>query len=266
MGTDLFLLVRDDRLFDLGLVVGVQVKTGDSWFDEPRRDQSGEVTGWWFRDDDREHVDYWLAHTLPHLLVLHDLDSATSYWVHVTPEAVVPTGKGAKILVPRSDTVDRAHREALLTVAATVRPPAVWEGSAWAGSGAIRPKDLLRHALLTPRLVAPHFNAGVAQAIGPEQAVALIVEARSQAIEGFAARHPQVPGLEPAGNSPEWGWRFAAALAERTLTGAIDDLLACVETADTPSTRAAATAAAAALLERAQPDQALELLDAALAR
>ncbi|GAA1337412.1 DUF4365 domain-containing protein [Saccharothrix algeriensis] len=267
LGTDLFLLVRDDRLLDLGLVAGVQVKTGESWFGESRRDRSGEVTGWWFRDDDRKHVDYWLAHTLPHLLVLHDLDSATSYWVHVTSEAVVSTGSGAKILVPRHSTVDEAHRDALLAAAGTVRPPAVWEGSAWAGSDAILPKNLLRHALLTPRLVAPHPNAGVTQAIGPEQAVALIVEARSQMIEEFAARHPPVPGLELAGSSSDWGWRFAAALAERTLTGAIDDLLSCVDTADTPFTRAAATAAAAAaLLERAQPDQALELLDAALAR
>jgi hypothetical protein len=32
LGTDLFVLARDERLFDLGLVVGVQVKAGDGYF------------------------------------------------------------------------------------------------------------------------------------------------------------------------------------------------------------------------------------------
>ena len=59
LGTDLFVLARDERLFDLGMVVGVQVKTGGEgsrYFREPVRDDEGHLRGWWFRDDDRRHV------------------------------------------------------------------------------------------------------------------------------------------------------------------------------------------------------------------
>jgi len=117
-----------------------------------------------------------MRHGLPHLLVLHDLDTRISYWVHVTAKAVQPTGQGAKILVPANQTIDPEHLDALLAVAATQKQAIPLEGSAWAaGTGTIAPAHRLRHALLVPRLVAPHRNVGAAQAIGPEEAVALIV-------------------------------------------------------------------------------------------
>jgi hypothetical protein len=144
LGTDLYVCARDERLFDLGLLVGVQVKTGEitgarrsRYFREEVRDPDGAVSGWWFRDDDRSHIDAWLSHGLPHLIVLHDLTSRTSYWEHVTSETVVPTGKGAKVLVQKANTIDDAHQDALLKVAATVRAGVAWEGSAWIGAAAM---------------------------------------------------------------------------------------------------------------------------------
>lgn len=180
LGTDLFATARDARLFDLGLIVGIQVKTGPSYFTEPARDESGALLGWWFRDDDRAHIDSWLRYQIPHLIVLHDLETRSSYWVHVTAEAVVPTGKGAKILVPAHNTVDEKHRGALLDVAASVRPAVSWEGSAWTGA-AIPPDESLRYALLAPRLLAPHPNAGHSRSINASEAVALLMQARVRA-------------------------------------------------------------------------------------
>ena len=106
LGTDLFVSVRDERGEQLGLLVGVQVKAGVSAFREPERDADGDIVGWWFRDDDRSHIDDWLRHTVPHLIVLYDDDTRSSYWAHVSPEAVRPTGQGAKILVPATHTID----------------------------------------------------------------------------------------------------------------------------------------------------------------
>ena len=91
LGTDLLVLARDPRRFDRGLIVGVQVKAGPSYFDRPLR-ENGEVTGWWYREDGTEHFDDWVMHCLPHLVVLHDLDANTSYWVHVTSDKVVFNG------------------------------------------------------------------------------------------------------------------------------------------------------------------------------
>jgi hypothetical protein len=45
LGTDLWLMARDSRRFDLGALVGAQVKAGDSWFDSPERDSDGQTTG-----------------------------------------------------------------------------------------------------------------------------------------------------------------------------------------------------------------------------
>jgi hypothetical protein len=178
LGTDLFVLARDERLFDLGLVAGVQVKSGGNrsrYFRERVRDGNGELRGWWYRDDDRRHVDAWVSHALPHLIVLHNLDTRTSYWAHVTPETVVAAGQGAKVLVPKADTIDDQHRDALLGVAASTRPAVTWERSAWVGAASLAPRDLLRHALVVPRLIAPHPNAGYER----------------------AARNPQLVGHEP---------------------------------------------------------------------
>jgi hypothetical protein len=161
LGTDLWLMARDPRRFDLGALVGAHVKSGDSWFKSPERDDSGQVVGWWFSDSDGKHFKYWKDHNVPHILVLHDLNTGTSYWVHVTADRFVSTGKGSKILVPADQTIDEEHLPALLDVATGQRKPAQWEGSAFQGNEPILRPDRLRHALLTPRLIAPHPNLAV---------------------------------------------------------------------------------------------------------
>jgi hypothetical protein len=104
---------RDRRRWDPGLLVDVQVKAGRQDF-EPEHDEAGAVRGWWFRDSGRAHLDACVGHGLPHLLVLHDLDTRISSWAHVTAASVVASGAGAKVLVPAANTVDDdEHRDTL---------------------------------------------------------------------------------------------------------------------------------------------------------
>ena len=270
LGTDLFVLARDERLFDLGLVVGVQVKSGSvggRYFREPARDDDGNVRGWWFRDHDRRHIDAWLSHALPHLIVLHDLGTRRSYWERISDETVVSAGKSAKVLVPTTNTIDDRNRDALLGVAASSRPRVTWERSAWTGAAALMQRDLLRHALVVPRLVAPHPNAGYSALLTPEQALALLVQSRVLDLERFAAEHAQVPTLAESAESKLWAWRFVGALGDRLTTGETGRLLQAVHDAPDPAARTAATVtAAAALLEGGHLDEAVELLASALAR
>ncbi|MBD4566172.1 DUF4365 domain-containing protein, partial [Xanthomonas citri pv. citri] len=63
-----------------------------------------------------------------------------------------------KILVPASQTVDADHNEALSDVALTQLPTPTWDGTAWTGAVHLAPVDEVRHALITPRLIAPHPN------------------------------------------------------------------------------------------------------------
>lgn len=266
LGTDLWLMARDERLFDLGLVVGAQVKGGQSWFSEEHFNESGAVDGWWFRDDDGKHMEAWLAHGLPHLVVLHDPDTQISYWVHIVEEAVVRTGKGAKVLVPATNTVDEEHRDDLLRVSASRKPGGAWEGSAWTGAAAVPPSALLRHALIAPRLVAPHPNADHGVTVTAIQAVALLIQARLRDLREVHDKHDDVPTVEDALRSENWDWRLVGALGRRVIADEHEPLVAVVGDAPDLARRAAATVAAAAtLMEKGLSGDAFTLLDAVLA-
>ena len=267
LGTDLFVMARDERRFDLGQVVGVQVKAGRRYFRYGSR-SGGAVIGWWFRDDDRAHIDAWLSHALPHLIVLHDPVSETSYWAHVTQDAVLSTGKGAKTFVPKENTIDTAHREALLQVAATARAGISLEGSVWTGAASLLPKDRLRHALVVPRLIAPHPNTGFDAPVSPVQAVALLTEARLAAFRYFATKHADVPALADAVQSPDWCWRLVGALGHRLTTGERDQLQALLDegTPDGPERAALTVIVAAELMEAGRVDEAVPLLEDELSR
>jgi Domain of unknown function (DUF4365) len=267
LGTDLFVMARDERRFDLGQVVGVQVKAGRRYFRYHSR-SGGAVVGWWFRDDDRAHIDAWLSHALPHLIVLHDPFSEQSYWAHVTQDAVLSTGKGAKIFIPTENTIDTAHRDALLQVAATARTGISLEGSLWTGAASLLPKDRLRHALVVPRLIAPHPNTGFDIPVNPVQAVALLTEARLPAFQYFATKHTDVPALAEAVQSSDWGWRLVGALGHRLTTGEPDQLQALLDqdTLDGPERAALTVIVAAELMEAGRVDEAVPLLEDELGR
>lgn len=263
LGTDLYLMVRDARRFDRGLLVGAQVKAGSSWFRRKKKDELGAVVGWWFSESDAKHFDYWTTHQQPHLLVLHDLDEDISYWVHVTAEQVIRTGKGCRILVPAGQVVDRDHLEDLLQVAAQQRSSPGVEGTAFsASSKTVPPARRLRYALIAPRLIAPHRNLGFDSPIEPEEAIALTSQGRLQDLIRFADKYRTVP--DPLGKRAlrDWRWNFLRAQWRWVTTDDSHALHAVVETApDEPSRAAASVLLACAWLRTEQHQDALKMLD-----
>lgn len=254
LGTDLWLMARDERRFDLAALVGAQVKTGPSYFKSPKFDETGTVEGWWYAESDESHFDYWCDHVAPHLLVLHDLDSQISYWVHVTREKLESTGKGRKILVPAAATVDSKHFDGLIAVATSRRPVPQWEGSAWDGASAISGEALLRYALVTPRLVAPHANKGAID-LNPYQSIALLVQMRLRHLQ------PPAAAAETAKGADKWEWRLFAGLYEWVTTGARIKLEEVLGEAESAHGRVAATVAlAVSWLEDGQPEKSRGLL------
>jgi hypothetical protein len=240
----------------------VQVKAGPSYFEQPDLAEDGSLRGWWYYEPQVDHFNAWVTHGLPHLLVLHDLDTRTSYWVHVTAQAVESTGQGAKILVPVNQTIDPEHLDALLTVAASHKPVIGLEGTAWAASASnIAPARRLRYALLVPRLVAPHRNTGFGTAIGPEQAVALLAQGRVRDLTIFAEKHPAIPSLEEAGSSRDWRWRFVAALGRLLIEDDRSAVAARIDDAPNPASHAAAcVVTACALMDAERHAEAVALL------
>lgn len=265
LGTDLWLMARDARRFDLGALVGAQVKSGESWFKSPKRADSGHVVGWWFSDSDGKHFKYWKDHNVPHILVLHDPKSGTSYWVRITAEKFESTGKGSKILVPANQTIDEEHLPALLDVALGQRKPSQWEGSAFRGNEPILRPDRLRHALLTPRLIAPHPNLAV-DVYQPEEATAALVKMRLRELRPSKSPYWQAKAPDPkeCHASSDWEWRFYASLYNTLVEdGDLEAVQALIDADDAkPHQRAAAAAVASSLLlETGNPGSALEFLD-----
>lgn len=223
LGIDLFLQVRDERRFDRAVLMTAQVKAGTSYFSSPEHDQAGAVTGWWYAESDARRFEDWVQHGLPHLLVLHNLEARVSYWAHVTKNSVEPAGEGFKVLVPSSQQVDPTQLPALLNVAASGKAAWSLEGSAWAaGAKAVAPGRKVRHALVAPRLIAPHPNTGSDRVLEPEEAIALVSQGRRDDLDLYRATTAPLQQLE---QQTGWRWRFLNAYLRAVEDGTTTALL-----------------------------------------
>ncbi|WP_437109656.1 DUF4365 domain-containing protein [Streptomyces sp. enrichment culture] len=223
LGIDLFLQVRDERRFDRTVLMTAQVKTGPSYFESPEHDETGTVVGWWYTESDAQRFEDWVQHGLPHLMVLHDLETRMSYWAHVSRDSVQAAGEGFKVLVPADRRVERAQLPALLEVAASGKAAWSLEGTAWtAGAKAVAPGRALRHALVAPRLIALHPNAGHSRVLEPEEAIALVSQGRAADLARYRKSTPALNRLE---QQKGWRWRFLRAYFKAVQSGDIAELL-----------------------------------------
>lgn len=91
-----------------GQLIGVQIKTGTTHF-KKKADcliYYGNLV----------HLEYWLRHALPVILVAHLPESKATYWVHVNKELAQRTEKAWKIEIPKSQTLDKSSARKLLAV------------------------------------------------------------------------------------------------------------------------------------------------------
>jgi hypothetical protein len=93
-----------------GRYIAVQFKGGKSWFD--RETDEGFV----FKID-RGHLEYWLSNSLPVVVLLADPHTELVHWATVTPTSVEPAGENYKLVVPRTQIVNEASRQALADLA-----------------------------------------------------------------------------------------------------------------------------------------------------
>lgn len=263
LGTDLLVFVRDKRGFDLGGLMGVQVKNWPSLVNKPSVDNGRK--GWWFRES-ADHFDYWLGFAVPHLVVLFDEDSKESYWVHITEDAVQSTGKGKKIFIPRENVLNKESIPSLIKIALSKLPQPSWEGSILEGASEIPNEVRLRYALIAPRLIAPHPNLTVSD-ISSVEAIALLSLTR---IDEVTVRYKEVQELldpEKSAKSDDPLWRLYSALFEWVVNKQVDSVLN-FPSADTEADIAAAVEVikATVLSEKHLPQRACKELRDALTR
>lgn len=198
-GTDLFVQVTDEQRNIGGLMLAAQVKSGSSYFGEPATDEAGG-DGWIYRESDQDHLELWLNHSIPHVIVLYDEDEDAAYWEQISSTTVETTGKGWKIHVSANQLLDQASFGPLTRIAASGRGDVEFEVSIWVtAKPALAPNLLWRHGMVAPRLVAPHRNAGFNITLSAEQAVALVVTGRLRDLAQFIK---DTRGSTPRPDSP----------------------------------------------------------------
>lgn len=82
-----------------GQLLGVQIKTGASYF---KTDRYGDVI---YRGS-QTHLDYWLNHSLPIIIILHNPDENITIWQKITSETITNTSKGWKVEIPIKQTLN----------------------------------------------------------------------------------------------------------------------------------------------------------------
>jgi len=90
-GVDLTVEVCDSN--PTGRFLGLQVKSGPSYFKERR----GDYVVFRFSPS---HYSYWTGYSLPIVVVLYHTDSRKAIWEHVTPEKCIKCGRRWKLNVP----------------------------------------------------------------------------------------------------------------------------------------------------------------------
>ena len=262
LGTDLWVQVRNAQGEDLGCLVGVQVRTGDSYF--KNADCVDGESGWWHEGLDARHVQHWLHHRENHLLVLHDHHTKVSYWEHINRKTVVSTGVGFKVFVPKTQTVDETRRSDLISVAFAEPETrrAVDRESAASVSPNIEPHQRLRYALVLPRYIASRSLSDPGKPISSVQGVALVVQGRFRDLKRFAKEFDDVPDIEQLPGSADWVWQFAAAVWSWATTNDSERLRAVFESAPGANSKAASgVLLTCAQLRTGQCNEALAVLD-----
>jgi len=98
-----------------GRLIAVQVKCGDSYFDEPTDE------GFVFRFSAR-HYDYWVRHSLPVIGVLVDYKREVCYWSIISEQSVRSAGDSYKAVVSSSQTISADFASRLIDIATPVIP------------------------------------------------------------------------------------------------------------------------------------------------
>jgi Domain of unknown function (DUF4365) len=110
LGIDAHIEVIRDKDKATGRIIAAQIKCGRSFFKEANEN------GYVFRPKSK-HIQYWLDHSLPVIIIVCHPDTRECWWVEVTSENTIKTGKGWKTVLPFGRRFDATHKHALSQIA-----------------------------------------------------------------------------------------------------------------------------------------------------
>lgn len=98
-----------------GRLLSVQVKTGPSFFKIIEKDNVAFPFG-------KTHYDYWMAYSLPVLVVLHNPRDGRTIWQIVSRDTCISTGKRWKVLIPFTQELSPKYVVVLMALAQKPTP------------------------------------------------------------------------------------------------------------------------------------------------
>lgn len=96
---------RVDNKEPTGKLIALQIKSGLSHFKEK--------ADCYIYYGTRTHLDYWLGHSLPVVLVAHMPEGDKTYWVHVNEANIARTEKRWRIAIPKSNLLGKQTKGSL---------------------------------------------------------------------------------------------------------------------------------------------------------
>lgn len=99
-----------NTLAPTGRLIGVQIKSGKSYFKESQNDHII------FRGSKR-HLEYWLNHSIPVIMVIYDQFSDRAYWQEVDKTTAILTDKSFKLKIPKKNVLKNTDRNTLSNIA-----------------------------------------------------------------------------------------------------------------------------------------------------
>ena len=116
-------IFRDQPIIDMGIdahiesveggkptgnLIGLQIKTGSSHF-------SAKNDGLVYYGKN-EHLNYWLNHSLPVVLIGHLPETGKTYWVNITNENIEKTNKAWRVTIPYSQELNSDSQQTFIEI------------------------------------------------------------------------------------------------------------------------------------------------------
>lgn len=103
-------VVQGDKL--TGKLIALQIKTGPSYF----RSHGSDYVYY----GENRHLDYWLGHSLPVLLIIHDPNRDLTLWQKIDRSLIRATEKAWSIVIPATNALSPASKPMLESIAASI--------------------------------------------------------------------------------------------------------------------------------------------------
>lgn len=243
-GTDLWVMPVNAEGMPSYVILGVQVKKGASHFKRPKKDEHGNLLGWWFGFD-ANHEAAWTNGRIAHIVVLIS-DEGTMYWSKIESSQIDHSLQMSRILVHKNHVLEKACEEELFEFACSTYEKSAFNGAIWNGLKRIKNQNRTRFAMLAPRVIAPHVNKHV-DTLKSHEALASLLYGNEYGLEwfwgvgsDFMADSAMQKGKrkDEAWASSDWCWKAAAALYD-CLDGHAERLEELFSVADSPEEQAA---------------------------